>query len=75
VRGREQDVLFDSEVVASFGIPEGEERFTCCSGGRLGGAVEPLGHDEAVVVVARELGEGVAAFHWRIVVVGRATTS
>ena len=27
--GREQDVLFDSEVVASFGFPEGQERFTC----------------------------------------------
>ena len=25
--GREQDVLLDSEVVASFGFPEGEERF------------------------------------------------
>jgi hypothetical protein len=28
-----------------------------------------------VVVVARQLGEGVAAFHGRVVMVGRATTS
>ena len=67
--GREQDVLLDSEVTASFGIPEGEERFACGFGGRLGGAVEPLGYDEAVVMVSRKLSEGVAAFHWHIVVV------
>ena len=66
--GREQDVLLDSEVVACFGFPEGEERVACGYGGRFGGAVEPLGYDKAVVMVSRKLSEGVAAFHWHSVV-------
>ena len=72
--GREKDVLLDSEVVASFGIPEGEERFTCGYGGRVGGAIESLGYNEAVVMVSRKVSKGVAPFHWHIVVVTNDVT-
>jgi len=72
--GREKDVLLDSEVVASFGIPEGEERFTCGYGGRVGGAIESLGYKESVVMVSRKVSKGVAPFHWHIVVVTNDVT-
>jgi hypothetical protein len=49
--GWEQDVLLDAEVVVSVAVPVGEKGVACDDGGRLGGAVEPLGDDEAVVVV------------------------
>jgi len=61
--GREQDVFLDAEVFVAFLAPETEEGLARGGGGRAGGALESLSDDESVVVVARELGEGVAALH------------
>ena len=69
--GGEQDVFLDSEVLVSFLVPEAQEGIARGGGVRVGGTVEALGDDEPVVVVAGELGEGVAAFHGEGVVVGR----
>jgi hypothetical protein len=70
--GGEQDVFLDSEVLVSFVVPEAQEGVARGGGGRAGGAVEALGDDEPVMVVAGELGEGVAALHGEGVVAGRA---
>ena len=42
---------------------EREERLTRSSSGLLGGAAQSLGYDQTMVVIARELGECVAALH------------
>lgn len=66
-KGGQEDVFLDAKVRAAFLVPEGEEGPARCGGSRVSGALEPLGNDEAVVVVAGELGEGVAAFHpWAV---------
>jgi hypothetical protein len=66
-KSRQQDVLLDAEVLVALLFPEAEEGVARGDGCRAGGAPEALGDDEPVVVVAGELGEGVAALHgkWR----------
>ena len=70
VRGRlvagergEQDLLLVPEVLPALGRPELEEGVT--GGGRRlrAGAAEALGHEERLMMVARQMGEGFAALH------------
>ena len=61
--GRQQDLFLDAEVLTALPIPECQERLTRSPSGRVGGAAQSLGDDQTVVVIARELGECVAALH------------
>jgi hypothetical protein len=61
--GRQQDLFLDTEVRAALLIPEREERLTRSPSGLLDGAAQSLGYDQTMVVIAREVGEGIAALH------------
>jgi hypothetical protein len=61
--GRQQDLFLDTEVLMALLIPEREERLTRSRSGLPGGAAQSLGYDQTMVVIARELGECVAALH------------
>jgi hypothetical protein len=60
---RQQDLLFDSEVLPPLLIPEREELLPRSAASPLRRAAQSLGHDETMVVIARELRECVAALH------------
>ena len=61
--GGQQDLLLDSEVRAPLPTPEREELPTRGASGPVRGAAQSLGDDETMMVIARELGECVAALH------------